>query len=212
MSFIHLHVYSAYSLLSSTARIEQLVASARENSFPALALTDRNVMYGAVAFYKECLKQSIKPILGLSVDVLSEISEDEAYPLVLLAKNRQGFQNLLKITSTVQTKSPEGIPVKWLKHYAGGLFALTPGMDGEIEQSLMAGEYSQAKRTADLFSSIFEQNSFFLALQDHGLHEEKKIHGSLVKLSEETGIGLAASNGVCYIKKRKLLPMNACWP
>ncbi len=203
MSFIHLHVYSAYSLLSSTARIEQLVTSARENRFPALALTDRNVMYGAVAFYKECLKQSIKPILGLSVDVLSEISEGEAYPLVLLAKNRQGFQNLLKITSTVQTKTPEGIPVKWLKHYAGGLFALTPGINGEIEQSLMAGEYGQAKRTADLFSSIFEPNSFFFALQDHGLHEEKKIHVPLVNLSEETGIGMAASNGVCYIKKEE---------
>lgn len=174
VSFIHLHVYSAYSLLSSTARIEQLVSGARENRFPALALTDRNVMYGAVAFYKECLKQSIKPILGLSVDVLSEISEGEAYPMVLLAKDRQGFQNLLKITSTVQTKSPEGIPVKWLKHYAGGLFALTPGLDGEIEHYLEAGEYGQAKRTAELFSSLFEPHSFFFAIQDHGLREEKK--------------------------------------
>ncbi|GLB58485.1 DNA polymerase III subunit alpha [Cytobacillus sp. NCCP-133] len=201
MSFIHLHVYSAYSLLSSTARIEQLVSAAREKGFPALALTDKNVMYGTVAFYKECLKQSIKPIIGLTVDVLSELDEGGAFPLVLLAKNQQGFQNLLKISSTVQTKSPEGMPVKWLKHYAGGLVALTPGMAGEIEGYLAADEYDKAKSASELFSGIFEQNSFFLSLQDHGLPKEKKLQEELVRLSKEMGVGLAAANSVCYLKK-----------
>ena len=116
MSFVHLHVYSAYSLLTSTASVEQLVTEAKKKGYYALALTDRNVMYGAVAFYKECIKQSIKPIIGLTVDVLSEQNKEEAYPLVLLAKNQLGLQNLFKITSSVQTKSPNGIPMKWLKH------------------------------------------------------------------------------------------------
>src|SRR3954463_15278249 len=132
MSFIHLHVYSAYSLLTSTASVEKLVMDAKEKGYKALALTDRNVMYGAVAFYKECIKHSIKPIIGLTVDVLSE-EEEKAFPLVLLAKNQKGFQNLLKITSSVQTKSIAGMPIKWLKHYSEGLFALTPGVEGEIE-------------------------------------------------------------------------------
>lgn len=201
MSFIHLHVYSSYSLLSSTARVEQLAASAREKGFPALALTDRNVMYGAVAFYKECLKQSIKPILGLTVDVISEMEEGAAYPIILLAKNRQGFQHLLKISSTVQTKSPEGIPVKWLKHYAGGLFALTPGCEGEIENYLQTGDHKNAKKTAALFSQLFGQDSFFLSLQDHGLPVEKIIREGLTRLSGEMGIGLAAANSVCYLQK-----------
>ncbi|MBT2689352.1 DNA polymerase III subunit alpha [Bacillus sp. ISL-47] len=201
MSFIHLHVYSAYSLLSSTARIEQLVSSAREKGFSALALTDKNVMYGAVAFYKECLKQSIKPIMGLTVDVMSEADEGGAYPIVLLAKNQQGFQNLLKITSTVQTKSLQGIPVKWLKHYAGGLFALTPGLEGEIESHLATGEFDKAKRAAELFSVLFERNSFFLSLQEHGLPEEKGVQDGLARLSSETGIELAAANSVHYLNK-----------
>lgn len=201
VSFVHLHVYSAYSLLSSTARIEQLVLSAREKGFTALALTDKNVMYGTVAFYKECLRHSIKPIMGLTVDVLSESDEGEAYPLVLLAKNKQGFQNLLKITSTVQTKTPEGIPVKWLKHYAGGLFALTPGLDGEIEGYLAAGEYEKAKGASELYRVIFEKNSFFLSMQDHGLTVEKNVQKGMARLSAETGIGLAASNSVCYLNK-----------
>ena len=134
MSFIHLHVYSAFSLLTSTASVEQLVMDAKEKGYKTLALTDRNVMYGAVSFYKECLKQSIKPIMGLTVDVISEEQKDEAYPLVLLAKNQTGFHHLLKITSSVQTKSLKGIPIKWLKHYSDGLFALTPGTEGEIEK------------------------------------------------------------------------------
>lgn len=92
VSFIHLHVYSSYSLLTSTITIEQLVSEAKNKRFPALALTDRNVMYAAVAFYKECLKHSIKPILGLTVDVLSELSESSSFPLVLLAKIKQDFK------------------------------------------------------------------------------------------------------------------------
>ncbi len=75
VSFIHLHVYSAFSLLTSTASVEQLVMDAKAKGYKTLALTDRNVMYGAVSFYKECLKQSIKPIMGLTVDVISEEQE-----------------------------------------------------------------------------------------------------------------------------------------
>src|SRR4051794_32904969 len=134
MSFIHLHVYSAFSLLSSTASVEKLVRDAKEKGYKALALTDRNVMYGAVSFYKECVKHSIKPLIGLTVDVISEEQEGEAYPLVLLAKNQTGFQHLLKISSSVQTKSLKGIPIKWLRHYSEGIIAITPGMDGELER------------------------------------------------------------------------------
>ena len=101
MSFIHLQVSSAYSLLSSTLSIKELVTNAKKYGYRSIALTDRNVMYGAASFYKESLKQGIKPIIGLTVDVISEWEEDKAYPLVLLARTSHGFKNLLKITEKI---------------------------------------------------------------------------------------------------------------
>ncbi|ESU30876.1 hypothetical protein G3A_19785 [Bacillus sp. 17376] len=201
MPFIHLHVYSAYSLLTSTATVEQLVRDARAKGYSALALTDRNVMYGSVAFYKECLRNSVKPLLGLTVDVVSPTLKHESFPLVLLAKNNEGFQNLIKISSAVQTKSPEGIPVKWLKHYASGLFAITPGTQGEIEYYLTNGEREQAIKTVDLYKQIFGRDNFYLSIQDQGLPGQKELVGQLARLGTETRTPLAASNQVHYLEK-----------
>lgn len=199
MPFIHLHVYSAFSLLASTATVGQLVQHAKAKGFPALALTDRNVMHGAVAFYKECLKNSLKPLLGLTVDVASESEEHRAFPLVLIAKNNLGFQNLIKISSAVQTKSPEGIPVKWLKHYAGGLFALTPGHEGEIEFYLNSGDTEKAQTTVELYKKIFASDHFFLSLQDQGLPGQRELNEQLALLGKRTETPLAATNQVHYL-------------
>ncbi|MEH7442453.1 DNA polymerase III subunit alpha [Bacillus sp. JJ1122] len=201
MTFIHLHVYSAYSLLTSTATVEQLVYDARAKGFSALALTDRNVMYGTVAFYKECLRKSIKPILGLTVDVVSEIEEQESFPLVLLAKNNQGFQNLMKISSAVQTKSPEGIPVKWLKHYASGLYAMTPGNQGEIEYYLSNGQQENALQTVELYTKLFGKDGFYLSIQNQGLPGQHELAAQLARLSNQTDTPLAAANQVHYLER-----------
>lgn len=201
MTFVHLHVYSAYSLLSSTANIDNLVSNAKKKGFSAIALTDYNVMYGTFAFYKECVKQGIKPIIGLTVDVMSIVEEQEAYPLVLLAKNQKGYQNLLKISSAVQTKAKEGLPVKWLRAYSEGLFAFTPGLKGEIETNLLRGNLEKALRCTELFKEIFESQSFFLAVQDHGLEKEKQLIKDLAQISGKTGTGLIATNEVFYLEK-----------
>jgi len=201
MPFIHLHVYSAFTLLTSTATVEQLVRDAKAKGFSALALTDHNVMYGSVAFYKECLKHSIKPLLGLTVDVVSSSLENESFPLVLLAKNNLGFQNLIKISSAVQTKSPVGIPIKWLKHYAAGLFAMTPGKIGEIEYYLANGEREKAAITVDSYKQIFGKENFYLAIQDHGLPGQRELIKQLNDLGSDTNTPLAASNQVHYLEK-----------
>lgn len=201
MPFIHLHVYSAYSLLTSTATIGQLVRDAREKGFPALALTDRNVMHGAVAFYKECLKNSIKPLMGLTADVISDISAGDSFPLVLLARDNQGFQNLIKISSAVQTKSPDGIPIKWLKHYAEGLIALTPGNEGEIEYYLSTGQTGNAAAAVELYKKMFGRENFYLSLQDHGLAGQQELMESLARLGTETDTPLVAANQVHYLKR-----------
>ncbi|WP_445489498.1 DNA polymerase III subunit alpha [Niallia sp. 03133] len=198
MSFVHLQASSAFSLLSSTVSIKQLVVAAKQRGYKAVALTDRNVMYGAAAFYKECLKQGIKPIIGLTVDVISDENK-QAYPLVLLAKNNIGFQQLLKISSAVQTKNQKSIPIKWLNHYADGLFAITPGREGEIEQSLLAEDYTHAKSMVKLFKNIFASNHFFLSLQKHGVLIEAQLNERIKQLAEQEKIKTVAANNVTYI-------------
>ncbi|GKU81554.1 DNA polymerase III subunit alpha [Niallia sp. NCCP-28] len=201
MAFVHLQVSSAFSLLSSPASIKELVAEAKKRGYQSLALTDRNVMYGAASFYKECQKQGIKPILGLTVDIISEQNSEKSYPLVLLAKNKIGFLQLLKISSTVQTKNPKGMPVKWLRHYTDGLFAITPGHEGEVEQALVANEYEHAVKTVRLFKHIFAEDHFFLSMQKHGLEIEKDLNEQIKKLAEQENLKMVATNNVQYIHK-----------
>lgn len=199
MSFIHLHVYSAFSLLSSTVTVEQLVKEAKAKGFPAIALTDRNNMYGTISFYKECLKHSIKPIIGLTVDVVGLTNDEKAHPLVLLAANQIGFNHLLKISSAVQTRTPEGIPTKWLKHYANGLYALTPGMEGAIEKALLNEERTKALHIAEQCAEMFGRERFFLSLQNQGLPEQSKLLEQMVGLSKEINIPMVAANSVAFL-------------
>ena len=202
MSFVHLQVSSAYSLLSSTLSIKELVGNAKKQGYRSIALTDRNVMYGAVSFYKESLQQGIKPIIGLTVDVISEWDTEKAYPLVLLARNSLGFKNLLKITSAIQTKNPLGIPVKWLKHYAKGLIAISPGREGEIEQNILNGNKELARNTLLQWKSIFEQGQFFLSIQRHGLSLEETLNEQLSQLATEEEVKLVATNNVFYLEQK----------
>ena len=111
-------------------------------------------MYGVIPFYKACKKHGIHPIIGLTASIFSE-EEEKSYPLVLLAENEIGYQNLLKISSSIMTKSKEGIPKKWLAHYAKGLIAISPGKDGEIEQLLLEDKESQAEEVARMYRSMF---------------------------------------------------------
>jgi len=201
MSFIHLHVYSAYSLLSSTASVPDLIENAKRKGYTALALTDRNVMYGAIEFYKLCIKNNLKPIIGLTVDVESEITANESYPLVLLAENETGFRNLLKISSAVQTKADHGIPQKWLRHYSEGLIAITPGLEGEIEQSLLSGNEELARRLISKLDSIFGNGNFFLTLQNHQLEQEAKLRNQFLTIADELQVPLVATNRVHYLEK-----------
>nr|WP_263325442.1 DNA polymerase III subunit alpha [Neobacillus sp. Marseille-Q6967] len=201
MSFTHLHVYSAYSLLSSTASVPELVENAKKKGYTKLALTDRNVMYGAIEFYKQCMQNNIKPIIGLTVDVESEKETGHSYPLVLLAENNKGFKNLLKISSAVQTKAKNGIPFKWLKHYAEGLIAITPGLKGEIEQQILNDEQEQAIELIKKFQTIFGKQNMYLAVQNHSLDQEAILTERFQDLSREYTIPLVATNSVYYLEK-----------
>ncbi len=204
MSFIHLHIYSAYSLLSSTIPLKELVKQAARKNIKALALTDRNVLYGAVEFYKLCKDNHIKPIMGLTVDIASESEENTSHPLVLLAENNIGFKNLIKISSVVKTKADNGIPLKWLRHYSAGLIAITPGLEGEIEQYLLDDNEQAAKELIQKFRSMFGKENFFLSIQNHGLHKEEMLRGKLSFIAKEMNVPLAATNQVYFLEKEDM--------
>jgi DNA polymerase-3 subunit alpha len=190
--------------LTSTISLNNLIEKAKSKGFKALALTDQNVMYGTVEFYKLCKQNQIKPILGLTVDVQSDRSETASYPLVLLAENDMGFKNLLKISSAVQTKNETCIPIKWLKHYSKGLIAITPGVEGEIEQNLLAEKDEIARELIQRFIGIFGKKNFFLSVQNHGLDQEEKLRRKLTLLANEMNIPLAATNHVHYLEKEDM--------
>ncbi|TFD92502.1 DNA polymerase III subunit alpha [Jeotgalibacillus sp. R-1-5s-1] len=188
MSFVHLQVLSSYSLLSSTITIPELIRRVKEQRMSAVALTDHNAMYGMVPFYKACKKEGIKPIAGLTADIQTE--DGQTFPLVLLAENQEGFRNLIKISSAIQTASDQGLPIKWLKSYRSGLIALTPGTEGEIEHYLETGNLEKAMERSVFYSELFGEQHFYLSLQAQASAESKI---KMADLSEKTNIPLAAA-------------------
>jgi DNA polymerase III subunit alpha len=197
LSFVHLHVRSGYSLLKSAVKIHDLVKKASELGFRSLALTDENVLYGAVTFYQECQKYQIKPIIGMITHI--KVGEREAYPLVLLAKNNIGYRHLMKISSIIQTSEPDGIPEERLQRYSNELIAISPGRDGYVESLVRRNEFEKAIKCMASYKQLFGDDAFYLAVQRHGV-EEKWQH-ELVQLSKATNTPLVATNDVRYIEK-----------
>lgn len=208
--FVHLHVHSEYSLLDGAAKIEELAAEAARLGMPALALTDHGAMYGAVPFYKACLKHGIKPILGCEVyvaagsmrDKLSR-QEQKTYHLILLAKNQIGYENLMELVSRGHLEGfhyKPRIDFALLSRYAEGLIALSSCLGGEIAQHLVHDRYEDAKKTALRYKELFGDD-YYLELQDHGMLEQLKANQGIVRLASETGIPLVATNDVHYIHR-----------
>ncbi|MGX1982383.1 DNA polymerase III subunit alpha [Thermolongibacillus altinsuensis] len=199
MAFVHLQVRSGYSLLTSTVKVDELVKRAKELGFPALALTDENVLYGAIAFYKECKKHQLKPIIGMIADLFDEEGENDQ--LILLAKNNEGYKNLLKISSLIQTNEKSAISHEQLAHYTNGLIAVTSGWKGRIETLVLGGYFEEAKKLVHLYTELFQRENFYLGVQNHGLPQELQLFELLPSFSVECGIPLVATNNVYYLDR-----------
>lgn len=210
MNFTHLHVHTEYSLLDGCCRIEQLIDRAAELGQRSLAITDHGVMYGVISFYKYALSKGVKPIIGCEVYVAprsrfdKQKGPDSRYShLVLLCENNEGYRNLIKLVSAGFTEgfySKPRIDRELLKKYHSGIIALSACLAGEIPQLLLNGEYEKAKQTALWYREVFGENNYFLELQDHGIEEQRKVNPQIIRIAEETGIGLVATNDVHYIK------------
>jgi DNA polymerase-3 subunit alpha len=209
-SFVHLHVHTEYSLLDGAARIEALVAKAAALGMTALAMTDHVHLYGAIPFYKACKQAGIKPIIGMEANLidgdLNDRSRQAAPPfhLILLAENEQGYRNLLRLSSLANLEGYHLLPrinKAALERYSEGLIALSGCQKGEVPSLLLAGDYAGAARAARWYQQVFGKGRFFLELQDHGLEIERRLNQRLLRLHQETGIPLVATNNVHYVEK-----------
>ncbi len=209
MSFAHLHVHTEFSLLDGSNKIKEYVSRVKELGMNSAAITDHGVMYGVIDFYREAKKQGINPILGCEVYVAPnsrfdrEITggDDRYYHLVLLAENEEGYANLTKIVSKGFVEGyyyKPRVDKELLRKYHKGIIALSACLAGEVARFLTKGLYEEAKKTALEYQEIFGEGNFFLELQDHGIPEQGLVNQQLIKMSEETGIELVATNDIHY--------------
>ena len=212
MAFTHLHVHTEYSLLDGASRIKDLVSHAQKLGMESLAITDHGVMFGVIEFYRECLKQGIKPIIGCEVYTAARTRFDKDSEkdkrtghLILLAENNVGYKNLMKIVSEGYRNGfyyKPRIDREVLAQYNDGIIALSACLAGKVQNHLLNGDYSSAKEEALAMEAIFGKGNFYLELQDQGLEEEARILPDMKRLHEETGIPFVATNDIHYVRQK----------
>ncbi len=210
MSFAHLHVHTEYSLLDGSNKIRECISRVKELGMDSVAITDHGVMFGVIDFYRAAKAEGIRPILGCEVYVApgsrfdkeaAGSGDDRYYHLVLLAENDLGYHNLIKIVSKGFTEGyyyKPRVDLEVLREFHEGIIALSACLAGEVQRNIMRGMYEEGKAAAFRYQEIFGEENFFLELQDHGMQEQKLVNQSLLRLSQETGIELVATNDVHY--------------
>ena len=210
MDFTHLHVHTEYSLLDGSNKIKEYVARVKELGMDSAAITDHGVMYGCIDFYRAAKEAGIRPILGCEVYVAPGSRFDKEaggsssgryYHLVLLAENNQGYANLMKIVSKGFVEGyyyKPRVDLELLRQYHEGIIALSACLAGEVARYLTRSMYEDAKEAALRYQEIFGENNFFLELQDHGIAQQQMVNQQLMRLHEETGIPMVATNDVHY--------------
>ncbi|MBQ7090071.1 MAG: DNA polymerase III subunit alpha, partial [Clostridia bacterium] len=208
--FVHLHLHTEYSLLDGACKIQEVAAQAKALGQSALAITDHGVMYGAVDFYKACKKEGIKPIIGCEIYMAPHRRQDKQYEvdgkyyhLILLAKNKVGYHNLLKIVSRGFTEGFYFKPradFELLEKYHEGLICLSGCIGGSVQQRLLNDDYDGAKNEAIRYRAIFGDD-YYLELQNHGYKEDAVILAGLERLHQDLGIPMVATNDAHYITK-----------
>ena len=208
--FVHLHVHSEYSLLDGMSRIKDLPKRAKELGMNAIALTDHGVMYGAVEFYKECKKNDIKPIIGCEVYVArrtrfdKEASIDAGYNhLILLVKNKKGYQNLIKLVSLSFVEGfyyKPRIDKEILEKYSEGLVCLSACLAGEVPQAIIQNNMEKAEEIALWYKNLFKDD-YYIEIQNNGLREQIMVNQKLIELARKLDIPLVGTNDAHYLKR-----------
>ncbi|MEF2838705.1 MAG: DNA polymerase III subunit alpha [Oscillospiraceae bacterium] len=211
MSFVHLHVHTEYSLLDGACRIDGIMDRVKELGQTAVAITDHGVMYGCIDFYKAAKAAGVKPIIGCEVYVTRRSIADrihgidnDPYHLVLLCKNRKGYENLCLLVSEAFINGFYGKPrvdISMLEQHHEGLIALSACLAGAIPQYLMEEDYPAARDYAVKMSEIFGEDNFYLELQDHGIDEQRPVNQGVLRIARETGLPLVVTNDAHYLRR-----------
>jgi DNA polymerase-3 subunit alpha len=210
--FVPLHLHTEYSLLDGAIKIPELVAAAEEFRMPAVAVTDHGNMFGAVEFYKKATSRGVKPILGCEVYVAPgsrfersrKEADERAFHLVVLARDMNGYRNLVALISRAYTEGfyyKPRIDRDLLEQYSGGLICLSACMQGEVPYHLRRGDIDSAREAALAYKHILGPENFYLELQENGMKEQPEINRRLYELGRELHIGLVATNDCHYLRR-----------
>jgi DNA polymerase-3 subunit alpha len=211
--FVHLHLHTEYSLLDGACRLDRLMDKAHELRFPALALTDHGVLYGAIDFYRAAREKGVKPIIGCEVYVApgSRLDKktgsggrDVYNHLVLLAKDETGYRNLIQLVTAAHLEGyyyKPRIDKELLAAHKEGLIALSGCLASEIPEAITKDQLPKARQAIDWFKQTLGPENFYLELQNHGIPEQAKVNRQLIPLAKEFGLKLVATNDVHYIEK-----------
>ena len=209
-NFTHLHLHTEYSLLDGFTKIDKLMEKLKEFGMDSCAITDHGNMYGVIEFYKKCQANNIKPIIGCEVYIcendykIKTPQNKRYYHLILLAKNNNGYKNLLKIVSKAYTQGyyyKPRIDFEVLKEYKEDLIGLSACLNGEINQRILENDIKKAYSTAEKYLDLFGKENFYLEVQYHGLKEQKKVNEVLLRIHKDLDIELVCTNDVHYVEK-----------
>src|SRR5690348_15460781 len=215
--FVHLHTHSEFSLLDGASRIEELFAKAAGYEMPALALTDHGAMFGALDFYEAGKRHGVKPILGVEAYVAPRSRFDrergeneEAYRhLTILARNEEGYRNLLRLVTDAHLEGfyhRPRIDKELLAERSAGLIGLSGCLASETNRLLLQGKAAKADEVAGTYRDIFGPDAFYLELQDHGLADQRAVNPALIEMSKRLGIPLVATNDLHYTERSDARP------
>jgi len=211
--FVHLHLHTEYSLLDGACRMDRLMERARELKFPSLAITDHGVMFGAIEFYQAAMNAGIKPIIGCEVYVApgsrhekksSTGGRDVYHHLLLLAKDEQGYKNLMRLSTLGHTEGyyyKPRIDKELLTECKEGILALSGCLASEIPSLIVADQIDRARESLNWFKQTLGPENFYLELQNHNIPEQTKVNRQLIPWAKELGLKLVATNDVHYVRK-----------
>lgn len=217
--FVHLHTHTQYSLLDGSCRLEDLCQAAAEDGMPALAITDHGVLYGAVEFSRTAASHGLKPIIGCEVYVAprsrfdrSGRIDEASYHLVLLAKNQEGYRNLVQLVSRAFLEGfyyKPRVDKELLAAYSGGLIALSACLGGEIPSLLASGQEQLALKAAGEYRDIFGPGDFYLELQRNATPGQEEVNNALIAMARSLNLPLVATNDIHYVRQKEAAAHDA---
>ena len=217
--FVHLHVHTDYSLLDGASSYKKLIARAKALGQKAIAITDHGNMFGALRFYRECREQGIKPLIGCEFYVAPGNRAERGgsenltkyYHLILIAKNEQGYRNLMVLTSKSFTEGmyyKPRIDEELIKEYSSGLVCLSACLAGQLPQYLLDGKLAEAEALVRRYRGYFGADNYFIELQDHGIKEQKEVAPKLIAIARRLGVPMVVTNDAHYSERKDYIAQD----